>query len=98
MYIKIFLFKIQDAANPEKWHSYVLAGIHLERYINEEDAFLQCIVAIGQMVARAYEPELIKNQSNDWHLQNSSRPEKFQQEFSRMKFMLIVAYGWNLYE
>ncbi|GFW30494.1 hypothetical protein TNCV_454321 [Trichonephila clavipes] len=48
------------------WTPVPLAGIHLEKYRNEGDAFLQYIVAIDKTWARAYNPEL-KLRSNEWH-------------------------------
>jgi hypothetical protein len=75
----------------QKWHRHAVAGLHLERYHNEGDAFLQRIVAIGETWARAYEPEL-KRRSNEWRHQGSPRPKKVRHEPSRVKVMLIVAY------
>ncbi|XP_035229771.1 histone-lysine N-methyltransferase SETMAR-like [Stegodyphus dumicola] len=78
----------------QKWHWYALTGTHLEGYHNEGDAFLQRIVAIDETWARAYEPEL-KRQSNELCHQCSPRPQKFRQEPSRVKVMLIMAYDWE---
>ncbi|XP_035212257.1 histone-lysine N-methyltransferase SETMAR-like [Stegodyphus dumicola] len=78
----------------QKWHRYALAGTQLERYRNEGDAFLQRIVAIDETWPRAYEPEL-KRQSNEWRHQGTPRPQKFRQEPSRVKVMLIMAYDWD---
>ncbi|KFM60570.1 Mariner Mos1 transposase, partial [Stegodyphus mimosarum] len=63
-------------------------------YYNEGDAFLQCIVAIDETWAQAYEPEL-KLQSNEWRRQGSPCRQKFRQEPSRVKLTLIVVYDWD---
>ncbi|KAJ4436145.1 hypothetical protein ANN_18772 [Periplaneta americana] len=42
----------------QKWHRYATALLHLQRYHNEGDVFLQRVVAIDETWARAYEPEL----------------------------------------
>ncbi|KAJ4447723.1 hypothetical protein ANN_09731 [Periplaneta americana] len=47
----------------QKWHRYAIAQLPLQRYHNEGDVFLKRIVAIDEMWAWAYEPEL-KRQSN----------------------------------
>jgi hypothetical protein len=75
----------------QKWHRYAVAGLHLERYHNEGDTFLQRIVAIDETWTRAYEPEL-KRQSNEWRNQGSPRPKRVRCEPSRVKVTLIVAY------
>jgi hypothetical protein len=59
----------------QKWHRYAVAGLHLERYHNEGDAFLQSIFVIDETWARAYKSEL-KRQSNEWSHQGSPRPKK----------------------
>jgi hypothetical protein len=75
-----------NLAEAQKWHRHAVAGLHLERYHNEGDAFLQRIVAIDEKWARAYEAELMR-QSNEWSHQGSPRPKKVRYEPSRVKVM-----------
>lgn len=65
--------------------------VHLERYHNAGDLFLQLIVDIDETWASVYEPEL-KCQSSEWRLRGSPHPQKARQEPSRVEIMMIVAY------
>ncbi|GBM05230.1 hypothetical protein AVEN_181618-1 [Araneus ventricosus] len=85
------LFAGTVPADKTLFADYALADVHLDRYQNEGDAFLQRIVAIDETWERVYNSEL-KRQSNEWHHPSPPRPQKVQQEHSRVKVMLIVAY------
>jgi len=62
----------------------------LRRHQQEED-FLDRVVAIDETWVRSYEPEL-KRQSAEWRRPGSPRPIKFRQKPSAVKLMLIAAY------
>ncbi|GBL83622.1 hypothetical protein AVEN_196445-1 [Araneus ventricosus] len=80
----------------QKWHLFALTGVHLDRYRNEGDSLLQRIVTIDETWVCVYEPEF-KHQSNEWLQPSLLRPQKVRQEPSRVKVMLIVAYGCHSY-
>ena len=66
--------------------------IHLERYQNEGENLLNNIITIDKTWVRAYEPEL-KHQSAEWRHAGSPRRQKFRQNASPVKLMVILAYG-----
>ena len=70
----------------QKW----CCRVHLERYQNGEN-LLNNIIAIDETWVRAYEPEL-KPQSAEWRHEGSLRKQKFRQNPSPLKLMVILAY------
>ena len=65
--------------------------IHLERYLNEGENLLNNIITIDETWVRAYEPEL-KRQLGEWKHEGSPRRQKFRQNSSPVKLMVILAY------
>ena len=63
----------------------------MERYQSEGETLLNNIVTIDGTWARAYDPEL-KRQSAEWTHKGSSRRQKFRQNPSPVKLMVILAY------
>ena len=74
----------------QKWCPYETCRIHLERYQNGEN-LLNNIITIDETWVRAYEPEL-KRQSAEWRHEKSPRRQKFRQNSSPVKLMVILAY------
>ena len=74
----------------QKWCLYETCRIHLETYQNGENV-LNNIITIDETWTRAYEPEL-KCQSAEWRHEESLRRQKFRQNPSPIKLMLILAY------
>ena len=75
----------------QKWCRYKTCRIHLERYQNEGANFLNNIITVDETCVRAYEPEL-KRQSAEWSHEESPRRQKFRQNPSPVKLMVILAY------
>ena len=75
--------------NKQKWCRYETC-IHLQRYQNEGEN-LNNIITIDVTWVRAYEPEL-KHQSTEWRYEGSRRRQKFRQNPSPVKLMVILAY------
>ena len=73
----------------QKWCRYVTC-ILLERYQNGEN-LLNNIITIDETWVRAYEPEL-KRQSAQWRHEGSPRRQKFRQNPSPVKLMVILAH------
>ena len=69
---------------------YETCRINLERYQNEGENQLN-IITIDKTWVRAYEPEL-KHQSAEWRHEGSLRRQKFRQNPSPVKLMIILAY------
>ena len=65
--------------------------IHLERYQNEGENLLNNIITIDETWVRAYELEL-KRPSAKWRYEGSPRRQKFRQNPSPVKIMVILAY------
>ncbi len=63
----------------------------LKRYEQEDEHFLNRIVAIDETWVRCYEPEL-KRQSCKWHTPASPRPAKVRRNQSNLKVLMIFAY------
>ena len=63
----------------------------MERYQNERDNLLNNIITIGETWVRAYEPEL-KRQTAEWRHEGSPRRQKFRQNPSPVKLIVILAY------
>ena len=63
----------------------------MERYQNEEENLLNNIITIDETWVRVYEPEL-KHQSGEWRHEGSPRRQKFRQNPSPVKLMVILAY------
>ena len=83
----------------QKWCRYETCRIHLERYQNERENLLNNIITIDETWIRAYEPEL-KRQTAEWSHEGSPRRQKFRQNPSPVKLMVILAYdvqGVSLY-
>ena len=76
----------------KKWRRYEICRIHLERYQNEGENSLNNIITIDETWVRAYEPEL-KPQSAEWRHKGSPLRQKFRQNPSPVKLMLILAYS-----
>ena len=74
----------------QKWCRYETC-IHLLRYQNEGDNLLNNIITIDETWVRAYEPEL-KRESAEWRHEGSSQRQKFRQNPSPVKLMVILAY------
>ena len=74
----------------QKWCRYETC-IDLERYQNEGENFLNNIITIDETWFRAYEPEL-RRQSAEWRHDGSPRRQKFPQNPSPAKLMVILAY------
>jgi len=64
----------------------------LHRFREEENKFLQKVVATDEIWIRDFEPEL-KSQSSEWRGKGSPRPKKFKRAQSNMKQMMIFAYN-----
>ena len=75
----------------QKWCRCETCCIHLERYQNEGENLLNNIITIDETWVRAYEPEL-KRQSAEWRHEGSPRRQKFRQNPSPVKLMVILAY------
>ena len=75
----------------EKWCRYETCRIHLERYQNEGENLLNNIITIDETWVRAYDPEL-KRQSAEWRHEGSPRRQKFRQNPSPVKLIVILAY------
>ena len=75
----------------QKWCPYETCRIHLEKYQNEEENLLNNIITIDETWVRAYEPEL-KRQSAEWRHKGSPRRQKFRQNPSPVKLIVILAY------
>ena len=75
----------------QKWCHYETSRFHLKRYQNEGENLLNNIITIDETWVRAYEPEL-KRQSAEWRHEGSSRRQKFRQNLSPVKLMVILAY------
>ena len=65
--------------------------IHLERYQNEGESLLKNMITIDETRVRAYEPEL-KRQSAGWRHEGSLQRQKFRQNPSPVKSMVILAH------
>ena len=74
-----------------KWCRYETCRIHPERYQNEGENLLNNIITIDETRVRAYEPEL-KRQSAEWRHEGSPQRQKFRQNPSPVKLMVILAY------
>ena len=70
-----------------KWCRYETC-IHLERYQTEGENLLNNFINIDETWVKAYEPEL-KRQSADWWHEGSPRRQKFRQNSSPLKLMVI---------
>ena len=68
-----------------------LAIFILERYQNKEENLLNNIITIDETWVRAYELEL-KRQSAEWRHEGSPRRQKFRQNPSPVKLMVILTY------
>ena len=71
----------------QKWCRYETC-IHLEMYQNEGDNLLNNIITIDETRAMAYEPEL-KRRSAERRYEGSPRRQKFRQNLSPVKLMII---------
>ena len=69
---------------------YETCRIHLERYQNEGENLLNNIITIDETWVRAYEPEL-KRQWAEWRHEGWLRRQKFRQNPSPVKLMVILA-------
>ena len=78
-------------AEQQKWCLYETCRIFLERHQNEVENLLNNIITIDETCVRAYEPEL-KRQSAEWRHEVSPRKQKFRQNPSPLKLMVILAY------
>ena len=74
----------------QKWCRYETC-IHLERYQNEGENFLNNIITIDETWVRAYEPELM-GQSSEWRHEGSPRRQKFRHNPYLVKLMVIFAF------
>ena len=74
----------------QKKFRYEPCRIHLEMYRNERENLLNNIT-IDWTWVRAYEPEL-KRQSAEWRHEGSPRRQKFRQNPSPVKLMVILPY------
>ena len=74
----------------QKWCRYETCRIHLERYQNGEN-LLNNITSIDETWVRAYEPEL-RRLSAEWKHEGPQRRQKFRQDSSPVKLMVILAY------
>ena len=75
----------------QKWCRYESCHIHLEKYQNEGEKLLNNIITIDETWVRAYEHEL-KRQSAEWRHEKSPRRQKFRQNPSPIKLMVILVY------
>ena len=75
----------------QKWCRYETCHIHLERYQNEGENLLNNIITTDETWVRAYEPEL-EHQSAEWRLEGSLQRQKFHQNPSPVKLMVILPY------
>ena len=75
----------------QKLCRYETCRIHLERYQSEGEKLLKNIITIDETWIRAFEPEL-KRQSAEYRQEGSSRRQKFRQNTSPVKLMVILAY------
>ena len=73
----------------KKWRRYETC-IHLEWYQNGEN-LLNNIITIDETWVRAYEPEL-NRQSAEWRHEGSPRRQKFRQNPSPVKIIVILVY------
>jgi len=71
-----------------------MAAELLRRYEAEGEQFLNRIVAIDETLIRDFEPEL-KSQFSQWKHATSLLPKKCRRQQSRVKLMMIMAYGKN---
>ena len=76
----------------QKWCHYETCRIHLEMYQNAGMNLLNNIITIDETWVRAYEPEL-KRQLAEWRHEGSPRRQKFRQNTSPVKLIVILAYG-----
>ena len=81
----------QALAEQQKWCRYETCHIHMERYQNEGENLLNNIITIDETWVRAYEPEL-KRQSAEWIHEASPPRQKFRQNPSPVKLMVILTY------
>ena len=63
---------------------------HLTQYENE-DQFLNHIIAIDKTWLRSYEPEL-KSQSSEWHTPDSPKTGKFLRKRENLKQLAIIVH------
>ena len=82
--------KIAAKGEHKNWCRYETCRIHLKRYQNGKN-LLNNIITIDETWVRAYEPEL-KRQSAEWRHEGSPRRQKFRQNPSPIKLMVILAY------
>ena len=73
----------------QKWWRHETCRIYLERYQNEGENLLDNIITIDETWVRSYEPEL-KRQSAEWRHEGSPRRQKFRQNPSPLKLMVIL--------
>ena len=73
----------------QTWCRYETCRIHLERYQNEGENLLNNTITIDETWVRAYEPDL-KRQSAEWRHEGSPRRQKFRQNPSSVKLMVIL--------
>ena len=74
----------------QKWRRYKICRNHLERYQNGEN-LLNNIITIDETWVRASEPE-IKRHSANWRHEGSPRRQKFRQNPSPVRLMVILVY------
>ena len=79
----------------QKWCRYETCRIHLERYQNEGQNLLNNIITIDETWVRAYEPELSASQLNGY--EGSPQRQKFRQNPSPVKLMVIFSYDVSFY-
>ena len=75
----------------QKWCRCETCRIHLKRYESEGENLLNNIITIDETWVRAYEPELMC-QSAEWRHEGSLQRQKFRQNPSPVKLMVILAY------
>ena len=69
----------------------IVATTLLSRVETDANNFISRIVAIKEVWARPYEPEM-KRQATEWHTPNSPRPAKFWREQGKIKTLMIFPY------
>ena len=74
--------------NDKKCCRYETCRIHLERYQSEGERLLNNITTIAETWVSAYEPES-KRQSAEWRHEGSPRRQKFRQNPSPVKLIVI---------
>ncbi len=82
---------VYSRTEEQKQECLIIAMELLVHFYREGETFLKCIVAIGEMWTRDFEPEL-KRQLAEWRHHSSPRLSKCCQVQSRIKQIVIMVY------